>query len=367
MTLRVCLTRKNDMRILHVMASRANGGAETYCADMVQSLKAAGIDQLAVISRGSIHHDRLAAAGVTLAPEALDSRFGPLRRRRLAALIDAYEPDLVHCWMRRAASLLPAVSLPAIGWFGGYYDPAHFRRCSHFVGVTPDIVEHIIARGIPRAKAHHVPTFPVLEPGPPIARASLATPADAVVLLTLSRLHAKKGLDVLLEAVAELPQCFLWIAGDGPLEKDLKTRAAELGIAQRVRFLGWRTDRGALLAAADICVLPSRWEPFGTVMLEAWAAGTPLVAAASQGPAALIADGSNGLLVPIDDVSALANAIGRLLADPTLQARLIEGGRTDYQARFTREAVTQRMIGLYTEITAEASALSGATEREEGT
>ena len=89
--------------------------------------------------------------------------------------------------------------------------------------------------------------------------------------------------------------------------------------------------------AADICVLPSRWEPFGTVMLEAWAAGTPLVAAASQGPAALIEDGGNGLLVPIDDAPALAAAIGRLIADPALEARLIERGRADYQTRTTRE------------------------------
>jgi glycosyltransferase involved in cell wall biosynthesis len=89
------------------------------------------------------------------------------------------------------------------------------------------------------------------------------------------------------------------------------------------------------------------------------------VAAASQGPAALIADGDNGLLVPVDDAPALAAAIGRLLADPALPARLIERGRADYQMGFTREAVTQRMIGLYTEITAERSASSGATEREE--
>ena len=239
------------MRILHVMASRANGGAETYCADMLQSLKAAGVDQVAVIPRASIHHDRLAAGGVRVAPHALDIRFNPRRRRRLAALIHEFKPDLVHCWMRRAASLLPALPLPAIGWFGGYYDPAHFRRCSHFVGVTPDVVEHILAHGIARAKAHHVPTFPALEPGPPVDRASLSTPADAIVLLTLSRLHEKKGLVVLLDAVAELPRCIAWIAGDGPLEKDLKARAAALGAADRVRFLGWRTDRGARVLARE--------------------------------------------------------------------------------------------------------------------
>ena len=185
---------------------------------------------------------------------------------------------------------------------------------------------------------------------------TLATPADATVLLTLSRLHEKKGLDVLLAALAELPGCIAWIAGDGPLEADLKAQASRLGVADRVRFLGWRTDRGALLAAADVCVLPSRWEPFGTVMLEAWAAGTPLVAAASQGPAALIEDGGNGLLVPVDDAPALAAAIGRLIADPALEARLIERGRADYERAFTREAVTRRMIALYTEIIAERGA-----------
>ena len=165
---------------------------------------------------------------------------------------------------------------------------------------------------MPSERAHYVPTFPTIDDGPPVDRAALATPADATVLLALSRLHEKKGLDILLRALAELPGCVAWIAGDGPLEADLKALAAKLGVADRVRFLGWRSDRGALLRAADICVLPSRYEPFGTVMLEAWATGVPLVAAASQGPTALIADGGNGLLVPVDDAPALAAAIRRL-------------------------------------------------------
>jgi glycosyltransferase involved in cell wall biosynthesis len=341
------------MRILHVMASRANGGAETYSTDMMASLHGAGVEQVAVIPRASIHRDRLAAAGVMLAPDVLDPWFGPLRRRRLAALVGTFKPDLVHCWMRRAASLMPPVSVPVIGWFGGYYEPRHFRRCTHFVGVTPDIVKHMVARGVPEANAHYVATFPTIEAAMPVDRADLATPGDANVLLALSRLHEKKGLDVHLTSLADLPGCVAWIAGDGPLEADLKALAAKLGVADRVRFLGWRTDRGALLAAADICVLPSRWEPFGTVMLEAWAAGTPLVAAASQGPSALIADGANGLLVPIDDAPALTAAIRRLIDDPALAARLVAQGRADYEKDFTREAVTRRMIALYTGIIAE--------------
>ena len=131
--------------------------------------------------------------------------------------------------------------------------------------------------------------------------------------------------------------------------------------------LEWQHSNGgrlgsALLAAADVCVLPSRWEPFGTVMLEAWAAGRPLVAAASQGPSALIEDGMNGLLVAIDDASALAAAVRRLAGDPVLKARLIAQGAADYQRGYTRETVTQRMIDLYREIIA-GSTLGSAGER----
>jgi glycosyltransferase involved in cell wall biosynthesis len=344
------------MRILHVMASRANGGAETFSADLIASLHQSAVEQVAVVPRASIHYRRLAGDGVRLAAEVLDARLAVFRRRRLAAVIESFRPELVHCWMRRAASLVPRLDVPVIGWFGGYYEPKNFGRCTHFIGVTPAIVAHMTANGVPPARAHYVPTFPTLEAGAALDRAALATPADATVLLTLSRLHEKKGLDIFIAALARLPQCVAWIAGEGPQQGKLERLAVRLGVSERVRFLGWRTDRGALLAAADICVLPSRWEPFGTVMLEAWAAGRPLVAAASQGPSALIEDGANGLLVPVDDADALAAAIRRLADNPSLRARLIERGRADYQQGFTRAAVTARMLALYRALIAESTA-----------
>jgi glycosyltransferase involved in cell wall biosynthesis len=353
------------MRIMHVMASRADGGAETYSADVIESLHAAGIAQLAAVPSASRHHARLSAAGVGLAEGALEVPLGAWRRRKLAEAMDGFRPDLVHCWMRRAASLVPRVRVPLVGWFGGYYDPARFRGCRHFIAVTPAIVDHLLAHGIPRACAHYVPTFPILEAAPPLDRARLATSADAIVLLALSRLHDKKGLDVLLQALAQLPQCVAWLAGDGPLKGQLGALADKLGVAEQVRWLGWRSDRGALLRAADICVLPSRFEPFGTVMLEAWAAATPLVAAASQGPAALIRDGDNGLLVPVDDAAALAAAIRRLAGDAALRARLIAAGTADYQKGFTREVVTRRLIALYQAIIFEAGALRIAAAAQE--
>jgi glycosyltransferase involved in cell wall biosynthesis len=338
------------MKILHVMASRVPGGAETYSTDVMLSLHAAGVGQVIVMPRTAPRFAELEAAGLRMAPEIFDWPFRFIQRQRLRRLVKQEKPDLIHCWMRRAASLVPPGRIPIIGWFGGYYEPKHFRRCMHFVGVTQDIIAYMIKNGVPFGRAHYIPTFPDIADLPAVDRAALATPKDAKVLLTLSRLHPKKGLDVMLAALKDLPDCVLWMAGDGPLKQALEKQAAQLGVASRVRFLGWRTDRAALLRAADVCVLPSRYEPFGTVILEAWAMRVPFVAAASAGPAATVTDGVNGLLVPIDDAAALTQALRRALDDVALRARMTAAGYEAYTASFTREAVMRQWLDFYRRI-----------------
>ena len=335
------------MRILQIMTSRANGGAETYACDVITKLNEAGIDQCVVMQEEASRFAELKALGIRMAPAPLRVPFAPAQRFMIRGLIAREKPTIVQTWMRRAASLAPKAPVPLIGWFGGYYDPNHFRSCERLVGVTRDIVAHMVKNGVPADRAHYIPTFPVITPLPPLDRATLNTPPGAKVLLTLSRLHQKKGLDTFLYAVKDLPDCVAWLAGDGPLQVQLEKLAADLGIAERVRFLGWRTDRSALLRAADICVLPSRYEPFGNVILEAWAAGTALVACASAGPAAHVVDGVNGLLTPIDDVAALREALARVLSDETLRQSLIANGFETYSQGFTPEAVTAQWIAFY--------------------
>jgi glycosyltransferase involved in cell wall biosynthesis len=149
----------------------------------------------------------------------------------------------------------------------------------------------------------------------------------------------------------------LWIAGDGPLRQRLEGLAGRLGIADRVRFLGWREDALSLLACADLLVCPSLHEPLGNVVIEAWSAGLPVVATASDGPAGLIEDGVNGILVPLPDspgggALALARAIERLCEDGRLRARLGQAGRRAYEAGFTEEAVVARYRRFFDRIAA---------------
>jgi glycosyltransferase involved in cell wall biosynthesis len=143
--------------------------------------------------------------------------------------------------------------------------------------------------------------------------------------------------------MAMVPHAHLWLAGEGGLEAPLKAQAARLGIAERVHFLGWRTDNAALLAAADCLVCPSRVEPLGNVILEGWVQEKPVVAAASSGPAGLIETEKTGLLVPMEDAAALAAALNRVIDDPRLARTLAAAGHARYRACFSRDAV----VGLY--------------------
>ena len=341
------------MRILHIMAGKSSGGAETYSTDVMLSLHQAGIDQYVVMPETALRTAMLVKAGLQVDTQILRRPFPPWQRLQMRRLIAHEKPDIIHCWMRRAASLVSGLDTkktPLIGWFGNYKDMRHFVHCTHFVGVTNDIVAHMKKNGAPETKTSYIPTFPSVEDMPALDRATLKTPNDAKVLLTLSRLHPAKGLDTLMQAVKNIPDCYLWLAGEGPLRNDLENLSLQLGIQNRVRFLGWRTDRGALLRAADLCVLPSRYEPFGTVILEAWATRIPLVACRSAGPAAYIRHGINGMLGPVDDAGELARNIRSLIDDGDLRQKIVTCGYEDYHSHYTRETVTGQWIHYYQDL-----------------
>lgn len=334
------------MKVMQIMAGAPQGGAETFYADLVVALHEAGIEQVAVTRTDTDRAERVRAAGVPFHsfPAAPFPAWG---RYALGRLVRRHKPDVIQVWQGRAASHLERTSIPAIGWFGGYYDLRRYPNCDHFVGVTRDIRRHIVESGCAEDRAHTIHTFALLDDGPAEQRAAWGTPDGVPLILVLARLHQKKGIDTLLRALALVHGAHLWIAGDGELRPELERLASKLGVDDRVRFLGWRNDRGALLRAADILALPSRYEPFGTVMVEAWQTDVPLVAAAAAGPSAYVKDGKNGLLVPIDDPSALALALSGAIEDKMLRVVLIAGGRETYHEEFTKTKIVDAYRSLY--------------------
>jgi glycosyltransferase involved in cell wall biosynthesis len=341
--------------ILQAMAGQEHGGAEAFFERLAIALHRAGLPQDILIRTDPARAARLRDAGLTVTELPFGGLFDRTTRRRFAAAIDRVRPRLVLTWMSRATRFCP----PARGddfihaaRLGGYYDLRRYRHCHHLIGNTRDLCDWMTGQGWPAERVHYLPNFAADDTAPPVDRAAFATPADAPLILALGRLHANKAFDVLIRALADLPGTYLWIAGTGPLGDDLARLAESVGVADRTRFLGWRSDTAALSAAADLFVCPSRHEPLGNVVIEAWARRLPVVAAASQGPRQLILDGVNGLLAPIDDPPALAAACRRALTDPDLAGRLAAAGRDAFDRDFTERAVVARYLDFFATVTA---------------
>lgn len=347
------------MKILQVMAGAGHGGAETAFVDMCLALHEAG-ETIEVATRANeIRVAALQKAGIPVHTMPFGGPIDIVTPYKLKSIIRRFQPAIVQTWMSRAAAKTPrwkktsgAPEYKVVSRLGGYYKLKYFKNTDFFTTITPDIKRYLEENGIDANLVHHINNFAEVEPvGLPLKRTDFATPEDALLLLALGRLHTSKAFDVLIEAVSGLPGVHLWIAGEGPERAALEAQIRRLGVEHRVKLLGWREDRAALFQACDICVFPSRYEPFGTVFVQAWAQGRPLIASGADGPRQYVRDGEDGLLFPIDDVAALKAAIQKLAGNPFLRERLTKAGMARYQNEFTKEQCVKNYMDLYRGIT----------------
>ena len=170
------------------------------------------------------------------------------------------------------------------------------------------------------------------------------------IIFTPARLHRQKGHQYLLEAARDVPDALFLLAGEGPNRDELQKLAMDLGISDRVRFLGHRPDVARLLMHCDVFVLPSLYEGLPLSVLEAMAAGRPVVATDVGGTNEAVVDGVSGLLVPPADSKALAAAINVVLADPARAADLAAAGRARVHEFFSAEAMVRGVQDIYQEL-----------------
>lgn len=338
------------MRVVQAMAGAEFGGAEAFFVRLVLALHRAGLEQKVIIRENARRAAALRAGGIEPVRLPFGGAFDFTTRFGLRREISAYKPQIVMTWMNRATRMCPKGDFVQVGRLGGYYDLKYYRRCQHLIGNTEDIVEYLGKQGWPAERAHYLPNFVGEEKAVPIARKEFYTPDSAPLVLAMGRLHENKAFDVLLQAVARVPDVYLWLAGDGPLRADLEKQANHLGIKPRVRFLGWREDTAALLATCDLFVCPSRHEPLGNVVLEAWAQGVPVVAADSVGPGTLIGHMENGVLVPVDDAVTMGKAIRHVLEDNVFRSAIAVAGRAAYEQGFTEAKVVERYLSFFQRI-----------------
>lgn len=333
------------MKILQVMAGASEGGAETAFVDFCIAQKQSGHDVIVATRPNPIRVPALQKAGIQVFQYPFGGKVDMYTTMALRQMIKREKPQIIQTWMSRAAQKLPSwygdvTSKPyrVISRLGNYYKIKNFANTDYFTTITPLIREYLIDEGVHPDTVRHINNFAETEGDvEALPRATYDTPDDVPLLLSLSRLHDAKAIDILLKALVNIPDAYLWIAGDGPLKEELIELSTELQINDRVKFLGWRTDRAALMGAANILVFPSRYEPFGTTFVQAWSHNIPLVTSDADGPRQFVRDGEDGLVVPRDDVQALQHAIRKVIDQPELATYLAKNGFVRYREEFTTE------------------------------
>jgi glycosyltransferase involved in cell wall biosynthesis len=218
---------------------------------------------------------------------------------------------------------------------------AELRRAAHVFTPSAYLRELALRWGVPADRVSVLPNpAPSLPPLASREEARRALGFEGPTFAFAGRLTAQKSLETALEAIARVPGATLVVAGEGDRLDALRTRASELGLNGRVRFLGPQPRERVLelFRAADGALLSSAWENFPHTVVEALATGTPVIATDVGGVREAVEDGRNGLVVPPGDVDALASALRRYVDDPELRARL-QSEASASVARYSVDAV----------------------------
>jgi len=381
------------LRVLHLITRLPVGGAERMLVDIARGLDPRRFASIVccIQDRGELAA-QLDAAGIPVhALERMRSKrfdwgaIGALARLMRAERIDIVHSHLYHAnlYGRLAARL---ARVPAVATVHNTYTRHKLHRellnrwlargSARVIAVSEDVRRDLMERDrIPAGKiavVHNGIDVGRIETAltRQAARERLGLAEDTIALGCVARLEEQKGHRFLLEALRTLndpargaARFRALLVGDGRLRAQLEQRAAALGVAGWTQFLGTRHDVAEILKALDICVMPSLWEGLSVAMLEAMAAGLPLVISDVSGVAQVVGDDAYGVKVPPGDPGALARAIAGLADDPARRRALGAAARGRVLERFSARAMLDTLQRLYEEVAARPGGAPAGTQR----
>jgi glycosyltransferase involved in cell wall biosynthesis len=355
--------------VLHVEGGAHLYGGALQVLYLVEGLAAAGVENhLACRTSAELGTRALDFAQVHTMPMGgdLDAALGV----RLFRLIRRLQPDLVHLHSRIGADVMGGIAARLAG-----VPVVHTRRVDNpeprilvalkyrlhdrVIAISRGIAEVLLSEGLAEDKLRVVRSAVVAERfarpcAADVIAERLGFPENALVLGVAAQLIRRKGHAVLLHALPPLleqePRLRVVFLGQGPLAAELERRIADAGMESRIRLAGFRSDLAEILPCLTLLVHPALMEGLGVSLLQASAAGVPIVATRVGGIPEAVEDGVTGLLVAPDDPVALRDAIGRLLADPALRCRLGEAGASRVRRAFSVDGMVAGNLDVYREL-----------------
>jgi len=364
------------VRILFLSTSMGLGGADQQLLSAAQVLRDRG-HEIRIVSLTPLGPMGLQARSLGLATDSLEMRRGvpdPRGLARLVRIVRPWKPDVVHSHMVHANLMARALRLlvpvPVLVstihnvYEGGPLLMAGYRltnglvdhmtiisqaAADRFVGerIVPGRLLTVIANGVDTDRMRDLPPE-----GRVALRGEMSAGDQEFVWLAVGRFEVAKDYPNMLRAFADVrarePRAVLVIVGQGSLQAEAEALTAELGLREAVRFLGARDDVPAVMSAADGYVMSSAWEGMPMVLLEAAAAGLPIVATAVGGNGEVVREGESGFLVPARDFGMLRAGMLRLMALPEEQRRAMgERGREHVRANYGLQRVAERWERVY--------------------
>lgn len=371
------------IRLLHIITTFDPGGAENHLLSLITATDRSRFEPAVIYLKG---HGGLAPElerlGVAVQRVGVGQRYTLAGLLRLVRAIRQVRPDIVHTHLFRAdlyGGLAARLAGAPVVVSTRHNDEDFLRqplwRLLHrlislcedrIIAISDHVGRYTIEIGVDNpGKVQRI--YYGLDParfrrtlrtGVDVARALRAefgVKPEHYLLGVVARLAPQKGHRYLLEALAlaiqEEPALRLLVAGQGPLREQLEAQARQLGLGAHVIFAGWRSDVANIMAALDLLVLPSLWEGFGLVLLEAMALQKPVVATGVSAIPEVVEDGVTGLLVPPADPAALACAILQLARDRERGREMGRRGRLRLEERFTLDRMAQETEQVYLSLT----------------
>lgn len=365
-----------DLRVLLVAAATSTtGGGEKHVADLLRLLPPRGIEVGLVAPPGGDLALLAANAGIPFHHAEIAGGLSFAGRSQLASAIGTFQPDVVHAHGSRAAFYarladpkaarrvvytlhgihVDKAGTPLRRWALVRVERLLRRRTARFVTVCDANMRAGERLGILDARRTTTVYNGIDVPGAPqprgTFRAELGLSDDTPLALSVGRLTWPKDQATLLRAWAlvhdRVPGAVLALVGEGELDAELRALAAELGLAESVRFVAPREGLAPAYADADVFVLSSRWEGLPYVVLEAMSFGLPVVSTRVDGIPEAVVDGTSGLLVPPSAPEALASAIAGVLDDPDTRARMGAAGAAIVAERFGLDRMADELVAVY--------------------
>ena len=356
------------MNVMHVDTERGWRGGERQVLWLAKELQRRGIGTTVAARPGEPLAQRARAAELTTVDCTPLFEGDPIAVLRLRNAITKQRVDIVH------AHTAHAVGLGALAVAGtaarlvvarrvdfrlrdNAFTRWKYSRAHAIVAISRAVAGALESSGIPRESITIVPdgtdTSRTISPAVPDVLRALGVPASAPLVVQVAQLVAHKDPVNFVRAVAEarreVPGLHALLVGDGALRVAVEREVEALGLRGTLHLTGYRTDADSLLAAADVCVLSSREEGMGSVLLDALLLGKPIAATQAGGIPEVLTDDKTALLAPVGDPRALGNAIARLLRDKALATRLGVAAH-DRANEFSVQVRTDRTQAVYADV-----------------